>query len=296
MTAQLVSGKALADEIQKGLAVRVQEVEKRLGRPPGLAVVLVGDNPASQVYVRSKTKNAQKCGIHVVDLHLESNTAAPALHRALQKLNIDPAVDGILLQLPLPKGLDEFSALMCISPEKDADGLHPTNQGLLLRGAEAPRPCTPCGVMKLIDRALVQLGLPEHLKTPDLSGMHAVVVGRSILVGKPVALMLLERDCTVEVCHSKTKDLGASCRRADILVAAVGRPRMITGDYLKPGAIVVDVGINHDLAGSLCGDVDFESAKEVAAAITPVPGGVGPMTIAVLLSNTVDAAMRKAAN
>ncbi|MFN8389186.1 MAG: bifunctional methylenetetrahydrofolate dehydrogenase/methenyltetrahydrofolate cyclohydrolase FolD [Bdellovibrionota bacterium] len=289
MSAITISGKALADEIQRSLAERVEGLKSKLGRPPGLAVVLVGENPASQVYVRSKSKNAKKCGIHVVDRTLPATTSNEALHRTLNELNHDPEVDGILLQLPLPKGLDEFSALLCISPEKDADGLHPTNQGLLLRGADAPRPCTPFGVMKLIDRGLTELGA-----STDLSGKHAVVVGRSILVGKPAAMMLLERNCTVEICHSKSADLRASCRRADILVAAVGRPKMITADHIKPGAIVIDVGINQDTDGKLCGDVDFDSAVETAGALTPVPGGVGPMTIAMLLSNTVDAAARRA--
>jgi methylenetetrahydrofolate dehydrogenase (NADP+)/methenyltetrahydrofolate cyclohydrolase len=177
---------------------------------------------------------------------------------------------------------------MCISPQKDADGLHPENQGLLLRGAPAPRPCTPYGVMKLLEQGRKQLQQPA-----DIAGLHAVVLGRSILVGKPAALMLLERNCTVEICHSKTKDLKAVCRQADILVAAIGRPRLVDREYIKPGAIVIDVGINRDSAGKLCGDVDFDSAATVASAITPVPGGVGPMTIAMLLSNTVEAAEAK---
>ena len=288
MSAHLIDGKAIAEKVQAQLVKRVESVQAALGRAPGLAVVLVGDNPASQVYVRSKSKNAQKCGIKVVDVHLPADVSNEKLHAQLNELNQIKEVDGILLQLPLPNGLDEFSALLCMSPEKDADGLHPMNQGLLLRGAPAPRPCTPAGAMKLIDEALEALG-----RNKDIAGLHAVVVGRSILVGKPVGIMLLERNCTVEFCHSKTADLRASCRKADILVAAVGRAKMIDKAYIKPGAIVIDVGMNRDSAGKLCGDVDFESAATVSAAITPVPGGVGPMTIAMLLNNTVEAAERK---
>ena len=249
--------------------------------------MLVGDNPASQVYVRSKSKRAQACGLSVTDVKLPGDVSQASLEAALKQLNSDPAVDGILLQLPLPKGLDELSALCAIDPRKDADGLHPANQGLLVRAAPAPRPCTPFGVMKLIAQARKQLGLD-----PKISGLHAVVVGRSILVGKPQALLLLEENCTVTVCHSKTVDLAAECRRADIVVAAVGRPQLVTKAFLKPGAIVIDVGINQDASGKLVGDVEFAGACEVAAAVTPVPGGVGPMTIAMLLSNTVDIAKR----
>jgi len=288
MPALLIDGKALAAEIEAGLTERVSRITPLLGRPPGLAVVLVGENPASQVYVRSKSKRAQKCGMAVFDVKLSAQITDADLHRELRKLNADEKVDGILLQLPLPGGLNEFAALLCISPEKDVDGLHPMSQGLLLRGADAHRPCTPFGVMALIDRARSELGLSS-----DLSGLRAIVVGRSILVGKPAGILLLERNCTVEYCHSKTKNLAEECRTADILIAAIGKPRFVTKEFVKPGAIVIDVGINQDSDGKLCGDVDCEGASEVAAAVTPVPGGVGPMTIAMLLSNTVNAAEMK---
>ena len=287
MPAQIIDGKALSSTIERELQREVEQLLPRLGRAPGLAVVLVGENPASQVYVRSKSKRAQACGLAVTDVKLPGDVTQVALEAALKKLNLDPNVDGILLQLPLPKGLNELNALSAIDPRKDADGLHPANQGLLLRGAPAPRPCTPFGVMKLIAQAQNQLG-----QRAQLSGMHAAVVGRSILVGKPQALLLLEENCTVTVCHSKTADLAAECRRADVLIAAVGRPRLITREFTKPGAIVIDVGINQDEQGKLVGDVDFAGACEVASAITPVPGGVGPMTIAMLISNTVDIAKR----
>ena len=263
-------------------------IEERLGRPPGLAVVLVGENPASKVYVKSKSARAKKCGITVRDIVLPADTSNEQLQAELQALNNADEIDGILLQLPLPDGLDEFSAINAISPEKDVDGLHPLNQGLLLRGADCFEPCTPKGCTLLISQALSQLG-----KGPDLSGMNAVVVGRSILVGKPMALLLLAANCSVSMCHSRTKNLGEYLSRADIVVAAVGRERMIDSEHLKPGAIVIDVGINRTAEGALAGDVDFESVKDVAGAITPVPGGVGPMTIAVLLQNTVRSAERK---
>lgn len=292
MPAQIIDGKALSSAIERDLQREVAEILPQLGRPPGLAVVLVGDNPASQVYVRSKSKRAQACGLTVTDVKLPADVTQSALEAALKKLNSDQNVDGILLQLPMPKGLDELSALSAIDPRKDADGLHPANQGLLLRGAPAPRPCTPFGVMKLIAQAQTQLGKIRPGERLQLSGMHAAVVGRSILVGKPQALLLLEENCTVTVCHSKTADLAAECCRADILIAAVGRPKLLTAEFIKPGAIVIDVGINQDDQGKLVGDVDFVGASEVASAITPVPGGVGPMTIAMLISNTVDIAKR----
>lgn len=289
MSAQTLDGKALAKQVQSGLADRVSALVAGGNAAPGLAVVLVGDNPASKVYVRSKTKNAEKAGLRVIDVTLPSTVTDSELQSRLVALGEDPAVDGILLQLPLPAGLDEFAALLKIPPEKDADGLHPMNQGLLVRGAKTGHlPCTPLGSMLLVDEAMKLLG-----RSQDLSGLHAVVVGRSILVGKPVGLMLLERNCTVELCHSRTKNLAETCRRADILVAAVGRAKLIGAEFVKPGAIVIDVGMNHDAEGNLCGDVDYASVREVAAAITPVPGGVGPMTIAMLLANTVTAAERR---
>jgi len=288
MTAAIIDGKALAAEIERGLGQEVAALRPKLGRAPGLAVVLVGENPASQVYVRSKSKRAESCGLSVVDVKLPATISNTDLQKELRRLNENAAVDGILLQLPLPSGLDEFAALSCISPEKDVDGLHPINQGLLLRGAAAHRACTPLGVMKLIEKARSVLGQER-----SLAGLKAVVVGRSILVGKPVGLLLLEQNCTVEFCHSKTKNLPEVCRSADILVAAIGRPRFLGGDCVKPAAIVMDVGINRDQDGKLCGDVHYEQALQQAAAITPVPGGVGPMTIAMLLTNTVNAASQK---
>lgn len=290
MTATIIDGKQVAAEVRASLASRVAGLTPKLGRPPGLAVMLVGDNPASHVYVRSKSKAAKECGLEVFDVKLPATASQGEVEAALRELNGTPAVDGILLQLPLPKGLDELRALSVIDPAKDADGLHPLNQGLLLRGAKAPKPCTPAGSMILIDRALQALG-----RGPDMSGLHAVVIGRSILVGKPMAHLLLERNCTVTLCHSRTKDLPAECRRADIVVAAVGRAKLVDAAFVKPGAIVIDVGINQGEDGKLVGDADFASLKETAGAITPVPGGVGPMTIAMLLANTVDAAEDKVA-
>lgn len=292
MPAQILDGKALSQQVQAELAIRVEKILSAGSRAPGLAVVLVGDNPASKVYVRSKTKNAEDCGMRVIDVQLPADIGNERLQSKLLDLSADPGVDGILLQLPLPKGLDEFAALLCIAPGKDVDGLHPVNQGLLMRGSDSGhQPCTPLGSMLLVDQALKQLGA-----STDLTGKHAVVVGRSILVGKPVALMLLARNCTVEMCHSKTRDLDSVCRRADILVAAVGKAKLITEKSVKSGAIVIDVGMNRDEEGKLCGDVDFASVLEIAGAVTPVPKGVGPMTIAMLLSNTVNAAERALKN
>lgn len=288
MSAQVIDGKSLAQKIQQDLSRQVADLTPALGRAPTLAVVLVGDDPASQVYVRSKSRNAKSCGIDTRDLTLSGSIANQELQQQLTSLSADPTVDGILLQLPLPSGLDEFAALMCIAPALDVDGLHPVNQGLLVRGSRSHRPCTPLGTIELIKQGLSQLGKPA-----DLKGLHAVVVGRSILVGKPVALLLLENHCTVTICHSRTVDLATECLRADILVAAIGKPRAIPGEYVKPGAVVIDVGINRLASGELVGDVDYTSAAQRAGAITPVPGGVGPMTIAMLLSNTVDAARLK---
>lgn len=288
MSAEIIDGKALAKSLQEKLSEEVAQIKTGLGRSPGLAVVLVGENPASKVYVKSKSVKARKCGIEVEDVVLPSDTSDRQLQDELRKLSQRSDIDGILLQLPLPDGLDEFAALQCIAPEKDADGLHPMNQGLLLRGADGFEPCTPKGSMLLIEQACQQLGRPS-----DLSGMNAVVLGRSILVGKPMALMLLDANCTVSVCHSRTKDLASFTRSADILVAAVGRENLVSAEHIKPGAIVIDVGINRNAEGKLVGDVDFDSVVEVAGALTPVPGGVGPMTITVLLQNTVKAASRK---
>lgn len=288
MDTQLIDGKSLAKEIRQNLSGESQAVLERLRRKPTLAVVLVGDNPASQVYVKSKAKQAVSCGINALDLRLPASISQAALEEELKKLSAREDIDGILLQLPLPDGLNEFPALLCIDPDKDVDGLHPYNQGLLLNGVKGIRPCTPLGCMALLDKALNMNG-----GSSDLSGKNAVVVGRSVLVGKPVALMLLERNCTVTICHSRTADLKQYTLEADIIIAAVGRPKMITADYVKSGAIVIDVGINRTDDGKLVGDVDFEGVKAKASAITPVPGGVGPMTIAMLLSNTVFSAKKK---
>lgn len=286
MAALILDGKALSAEIRAALKRDAESLRGSLGRPPGLGVILVGENPASKVYVAAKTKACAEVGIRAFDYHLSGSISDSELREIISKLNNNAEVDGILLQLPLPKGLSEFDALCAIDPRKDADGLHPTTQGLLLRGEKCFKPCTPSGVLALIDRARRDLG-----QSTDLSGLHAVVVGRSVLVGKPVGVMLLERNATVTFCHSRTKDLDAECRRADILVAALGRPDFIKA--VKPGSIVIDVGINRLENGKLTGDVDFAAAKEVAAAITPVPGGVGPMTIAMLLSNTIQSAKEK---
>jgi methylenetetrahydrofolate dehydrogenase (NADP+)/methenyltetrahydrofolate cyclohydrolase len=248
-----------------------------------LAVVLVGEDPASQVYVRNKDKAAQEAGFEVRTLRLPAAVAQAALESEVRALNADPAVHGILVQLPLPKGLDEKRIVRLLDPRKDVDGLHPENVAALVLGSKGLFPCTPAGCIEILDRH----DLP-------LEGRQVVVLGRSMLVGKPFALLALERNATVTIAHSKTRDLAGVCRTADVLVAAVGRPRLVQGDWIKPGAVVLDVGINRLPDGKLCGDVDFEAALRVAGAITPVPGGIGPMTIALLLSNTALAAARSA--
>jgi methylenetetrahydrofolate dehydrogenase (NADP+) / methenyltetrahydrofolate cyclohydrolase len=282
----LLDGKALAKKIQLGLTDTVTQLAPKMGRPPGLAVLMVGDNPASAVYVRNKEIACHKLGIASLGQHFPENTTQEELEQAIARLNQDERVDGILVQLPLPKHLDAIALLHCIDPDKDADGLHPTNLGKLVRGEPGLRSCTPAGVMKLLE----EYDLP-------LEGKQAVVIGRSILVGKPIALMLLEQNATVTMAHSRTQDLGAVCRSADIIVAAVGQPEMITKEMVKPGAIVIDVGINRVELGSgkskLVGDVAFKPVSAVASYITPVPGGIGPMTVAMLLSNTVDSYARK---
>ncbi|MFM2311413.1 MAG: hypothetical protein RLZZ04_689 [Cyanobacteriota bacterium] len=282
----LLDGKALAKKIQLELKETVTQLEPKIGRPPGLAVLMVGDNPASAVYVRNKETACQKVGIASLGQHFPENTTQEELEEAIARLNQNDHVDGILVQLPLPPHLDSIALLHCIDPDKDADGLHPVNLGKLVRGESGLRSCTPAGVMKLLQ----EYALP-------IEGKHAVVIGRSILVGKPIALMLLEQNATVTMAHSRTQDLAAVCRSADIIVAAVGRPEMITQQMVKPGAIVIDVGINRVDLGSgkskLVGDVAFASVSAVASHITPVPGGIGPMTVAMLLSNTVDSYARK---
>ena len=275
MSAQLMDGKALA--AQKKAAIRA-EVE-RLARTPGLAVVLVGENPASQIYVRGKARDCEECGIRCMDFRLPAQTTESELLTLIAELNGRADVDGILVQLPLPEGIRERRVLEAIAPEKDVDAFHPENVGRLVQGQARYLPCTPAGVMELLRAAGV-----------DPAGRRAVIVGRSNIVGKPMALLLLQADATVTVCHSRTPDLADECRRADILISAVGRRGLITADMIKPGAAVVDVAMNRDEDGRLCGDVDFAAACAVAAHITPVPGGVGPMTRAMLMENTLRAA------
>jgi len=279
--ALIIDGKLVAYEV-KARAAQLVDRAKAAGVEPGLAVVLVGEDPASQSYVRMKERDCAEVGIRSVDFRRDSAIGQGELEAIIDRCNADPTLHGILVQLPLPTGLDEEAALARISPEKDVDGLHPINLGRLVRGIAGARACTPWGVMAMLDHYGI-----------DPSGKEAVVVGRSSIVGKPMALMLLERHATVTLCHSRTADLPAVCRRADILVAAVGRPEMITAEYIKPGAVVIDVGINRTDDG-MVGDVQFASVEPVAAAITPVPGGVGPMTRAMLVMNTAQAAARAA--
>jgi methylenetetrahydrofolate dehydrogenase (NADP+)/methenyltetrahydrofolate cyclohydrolase len=279
-TAQLMDGKALAEKIQTQLQQRIQALQPQIGRKPGLAVLMVGDNPASAAYVRNKERASNKVGITSFGQHFPVNTSQSELEQAIQALNQDEQVDGILVQLPLPDHLDAVSLLHQIHPDKDADGLHPVNLGRLMRGENGLRSCTPAGVMRLLQEYQI-----------DLKGKQAVVVGRSILVGKPLALMLLEADATVTIAHSRSHNLPAITQQADILIAAVGRPKLITAEMVKPGAVVVDVGINRvedtNSNSRLVGDVDFEPVQDVAKFLTPVPGGIGPMTVAMLLQNTV---------
>jgi methylenetetrahydrofolate dehydrogenase (NADP+)/methenyltetrahydrofolate cyclohydrolase len=281
MTARLIDGKAAAQALRLEVAADVARFREATGRAPGLAVVLVGDDPASAVYVRSKGKATREAGMESFEHRLPDSTSQEELLALVDRLNADPAVDGILVQLPLPAQIDERTVITRISPDKDVDGFHPENAGRLVIGLHGFVPCTPLGCVKLLKAAL-----------GDLSGKEAVVIGRSNIVGKPVALLLLRESCTVTVAHSRTRDLPEVVRRGDIVVAAVGRPKMVTGDWLKPGAAVIDVGINRTDEG-IVGDVDFTSASEVAGAISPVPGGVGPMTIACLIHNTFVSAARR---
>lgn len=278
MSAVLLDGKAIAARIREQIRARVEQA-KQNGTVPGLTVVLVGEDPASKVYVRNKERACKEVGFASQVLRLSQDTTQQQLLEVVRSLNSDASVHGILIQLPLPGHIDEGAVIAAIDPAKDVDGFHIANAGALMVGAKGFVSCTPRGVIELIR----QTGQP-------IAGKHAVVVGRSNIVGKPAAMLLLQENATVTVCHSRTHDLAQITRQADILVAAVGRPKMITGQMIKPGAIVIDVGINRLADGSLAGDVDFESAVEVAGFITPVPGGVGPMTIAMLLQNTLEAA------
>lgn len=278
---KILDGKALSKQIEQQLKKQIETLQNQIGRPPGLAVLMVGDNPASAAYVRNKERACHKIGIVSFGRHFPTQTSQQELEPEIQRLNQDERVDGILVQLPLPKHLDAVKILNQIDPDKDVDGLHPINLGRLLRGESGLRSCTPAGVMRLLQEYQI-----------EVQGKQALVLGRSILVGKPLALMLLAANATVTMAHSRTANLANLTREADILVAAVGKPGLITGDMVKPGAVVVDVGINRLVnqetgKSRLVGDVDFDGVAPVAEYITPVPGGIGPMTVAMLLQNTV---------
>jgi len=284
MTAKLIDGTALSKTLRADVATRAAALTAR-GHQPGLAVVLVGDNPASEVYVRNKVKACEDNGLFSsYDRYPATMTEADLLAR-IDALNHDPKIHGILVQLPLPKHIDSHKVIEAIAPEKDVDGFHVANAGALMTGKPLFRPCTPYGVMKMFEAYGI-----------DLKGANAVVIGRSNIVGKPMALLLLEANATVTICHSKTRDIASFTRNADVVVVATGLRNTLTADMVKPGATVIDVGMNRDENGKLCGDVDFANVKEVAAHITPVPGGVGPMTITMLLVNTIEAAERAAGN
>jgi methylenetetrahydrofolate dehydrogenase (NADP+)/methenyltetrahydrofolate cyclohydrolase len=278
MTAQLIDGIALSKQLREQVASRTQALRQR-GIQPGLAVILVGDNPASQVYVRNKVKACEEAGFHSVLERYDASLSQQALLEHIQRLNQDDRIHGILVQLPLPDHIDAHQVIEAISPEKDVDGFHIASAGALMTGLPGFWPCTPYGCLKMLD----SIGY-------DLKGKHAVVIGRSNIVGKPMALMLLQRNATVTVCHSGTRDLAHFTRQADVIVAAVGKRNVLTADMVKPGAVVLDVGMNRNDEGKLCGDVDFEGVRQVASHITPVPGGVGPMTITMLLVNTLESA------
>lgn len=275
MSAVKMDGKALAAKKKE----EIRENTAKLRRQPGLAVILVGDNPASQVYVRNKEKDCEECGILCYDYRLPQDATQDEVLELVEKMNNYGAVDGILVQLPLPPQIDERVVLEAIAPDKDVDAFHPENVGRIMQGQAYYKPCTPAGVMEIL-----------HEYGIDPAGKHCVVVGRSNIVGKPMAMLLLHEDATVTICHSKTTDLKAQCLQADILISAVGRQNLITADMVKPGAVVIDVAMNRNEDGKLCGDVDFAAVSEVASYITPVPGGVGPMTRAMLMENTYKAA------
>lgn len=282
MTAKIIDGKTIAQQVRAEWKVRADALKVR-GITPGLAVIIVGEDPASKVYVANKVKACAELGLHSEHIVLSADTPEATLLERIAALNADPNIHGILVQLPVPKHIASNKVLEAISPDKDVDGFNPVNVGALVTGNMRFAPCTPYGAMKLLEKCGV-----------SIEGKHAVVVGRSNIVGKPMALLLLQANATVTICTSKTVDLAKFTRDADILVVATGKPKMITGDMIKPGAAVIDVGINRMENGKLCGDVDFDTAKEVAGWITPVPGGVGPMTITMLVANTVQAAERSA--
>lgn len=284
MTAQIIDGNALSKQLRAEVAQRAAALTAK-GTKPGLAVVLVGDSPASQVYVRNKVKACEEAGFHSVLEKYEGTMTEAELLARVEALNNDPSIHGILVQLPLPKHIDDHKVIEAISPLKDVDGFHIASAGALMVGEVGFKACTPYGCMKML----------ESIGMKDLRGKHAVVIGRSNIVGKPMAMMLLQANATVTITHSGTPDLAHHTRQADVVVAAVGKRNVLTADMLKPGAVVIDVGMNRDDEGKLCGDVDFASCKEVAGHITPVPGGVGPMTITMLLVNTMEAAERSAA-
>ena len=283
MTAKIIDGKALSTQLRTEVAARAAALKTK-GITPGLAVVLVGDNQASQVYVRNKVKACEEVGFHSVLEKYDATMTEAELLARVEALNNDPSIHGILVQLPLPKHIDDHKVIESISPLKDVDGFHVASAGALMVGEVGFKACTPYGCMKML----------ESIGMKDLRGKHAVVIGRSNIVGKPMAMMLLAANATVTVTHSGTADLGAMTRQADVIVAAVGKVNVLTADMIKPGAVVIDVGMNRDAAGKLCGDVDFDGVKEVAGYITPVPGGVGPMTITMLLVNTMESAERSA--
>ena len=282
MTAQLIDGNALARTIRADVAQRAAALTAR-GRPPGLAVLLVGDDPASQIYVRHKIKDCEEGGVRSVLARYDARVGEAEVVARVQALNDDPTIHGILVQLPLPAHIDAHRVLETVSPLKDVDGFHIANAGALMVGRPLFKSCTPYGCMKMLESIAC-----------DPKGKHAVVIGRSNIVGKPMAMLLLLSSATVTICHSATADLAFHTRHADIVVAAVGKRNMLTRDMVKPGAVIIDVGMNRDAAGKLCGDVDFAAVREVASFITPVPGGVGPMTRAMLLTNTIEAAERAA--
>jgi methylenetetrahydrofolate dehydrogenase (NADP+)/methenyltetrahydrofolate cyclohydrolase len=280
MTAQLIDGNALSQQLRANVSARVAALKNK-GITPGLAVVLVGDNPASQVYVRNKVKACEDTGMHSVLERYDASMSEADLLARVDALNRDPQIHGILVQLPLPAHIDAQKVIEAISPDKDVDGFHIASAGALMTGMQGFWPCTPYGCMKMLE----SIGF-------DLRGKHAVVIGRSNIVGKPMAMMLLQQDATVTVCHSRTANLKAQTLQADVIVAAVGKRNVLTADMVKPGAVVLDVGMNRNDEGKLCGDVDFAGVKEVASHITPVPGGVGPMTITMLMVNTLESAER----